>query len=526
MTTQQLIRNEIDRLHKRNSGDWQSLIRSVNDHYRPINLNTSQWIALNLPPTVKNVDLEWSRGTGKTTITAAFTRRVAINLPRGVFQWEVPTYQKILTEIMPSYIHALEMQGLYNGLHYFIGRKPPAAWRWPEAYKPPKSYDRFISFWNGFGITLISQDIPGAGRGLNTDGRFADECVMLNKQRLDEESGPSIRGSNVSKLADNRYFDFRLMCSSTALTPEGAWFVDREKDAMTAPHLHRFIRANCVENIHLGWLKKDYLVEGRRQTADETTFEAEYLNIRPQFARNGFYGLLRGEKHGYTDFDYTQYANRIGAQPLCLGDADRVPNIPLSLGMDFGAAINCIVVGQYLPAANEMRILKSLWSKGREGKTQDDVCEEFCQYYAAHPVREVELWYDATGNHATGNTKLSRAQQAEQYLTARGWKVRRMTIAGTNPHHQEKHFLYQMLLAEDTHLPRLRLNMQNARDLYVSMSRAGVVYGRNKEIKKNKSGERVDNPQRQYATDLSDALDSIIFGKFVHLSKSFGRPLV
>lgn len=529
MTTAELIKAEIARLHQKNSGDWQSLLRQVDDHYRQIPYNFAQTIALTIGDhlkTVKNVDLEWGRGTGKTTLLAAFTRRIKNDLPRGVFQWEVPTYQKFLTEIIPAFIHGLEMQGLHKDLHYFIGKRPPARWNWDEPYKPPAKYDNFIIFHNGFGINLLSQDNQGAGRGLSTDGRIVSEATMLNRKKLDEESGPSIRGSNVQALGHKRFFDFRIMESSTPLTEAGAWFIEREQMAIETPHLHRFLRANCVENVQLGWLKKDYLTEAKRTTTDLLTFNAEYLNIRPKLTRGGFYALLDQERHSYTNYDYTKHYthDRIGAQVDCRGDADCVPNLPLVVGMDFGTAINSLVVGQHV--GKEFRVLKNFFVKGSDGMAQDDVCARFVEYYEQHPCREIRFFHDASGGFGPGNTKVSRGVQAANYFQARGWRVTRLSTQGTNPRHGEKHRLWELILEEKHHrLPRFRINRDNAKETFISMSRAQIKRGERGDIKKWKGQERVDNPNRELATDLSDALDYAVFNLFNQLSKDYGAAL-
>jgi hypothetical protein len=448
------------------------------------------------------------------------------DLPRGVFQWEVPTYQKFLTEIIPAFIHGLEMQGIYKDLHYFIGKRPPAKWNWAEPYKPPAKYDNFVIFYNGFGINLLSQDNAGAGRGLSTDGRIVSEATMLNKRKLDEESGPSIRGSNVKELGSKRFFDFRIMESSTPLVEDGAWFVERQQMAMENPHLHRFLRANCVENIQLGWLKQDYLTEARRTTTDIITFEAEYLNIRPKLTRGGFYALLDQERHSYTNFDYSKHyaPDRIGVQADCRGDADCVPGLPLLVGMDFGTAINSIVVGQHV--GKEFRILKNFFVKGAEGMAQDDACAALCDYYAEHGCKEIRFFHDASGGFGPGNIKVSRGVQAANFFQARGWKVSRLSLSGTNPRHAEKHRLWEMILEEkNERLPRFRINRQNAKETFISMARARVKRSDRGGISKWKGQERVDNKTRELATDLSDAADYLVFNMFNQLSKDYGAPL-
>lgn len=528
MNTNELIRSKIERLHDKGSADWQSLMREVDGHYKTISFNTAQMLALLIAdamPTVKHLDLEWGRGTGKTTVAAGFTRRIAMQLPRGCYQWEVPTYQKFLTEIIPAYIHALEMQGLYKDLHYFIGRRPPARWNWPEPFKPPVRYDNFITFWTGFGINLLSQDNPGAGRGLSTDGRFADEAVMLDPKKLEDESGPSIRGSNAKLFADKRFFNFRLMMSSTALTDSGEWFIAREELAADSGGSHVFLKANCVENIKLGWLAHDYLIEAKRTASDNTTFEAEYLNIRAKFVRGGFYGMLDEKKHTYSNYDYAHYTpDLIGVKPDCRGDADLVKDLPLTIGMDFGAAINSLPVSQQLPG--EFRVLKDFFVKGRDGENQDDLCQQFHEYYQYHPNKMIRFYYDATGNHQTGNTKLTRAQQVVQFLTTLGWKVIPLTLVGTNPRHFDKYRLWERIFQEtDPRMPRFRLNRMNAKTTLISMSRAKKKTGNNGEIKKDKSSERAANPKREFATDLSDALDNPVFMLYNQLMRDYGPPI-
>lgn len=529
MTTDQLIQEQIARLHARDSGDWQSLMRQVDNAYQKIPYNLAQTFALAIGdhlPTVKNVDLEWGRGTGKTTLLSAFVRRIMKDLERGSFQWEVPTYQKFLTEIIPAFIHGLEMQGLHKDLHYFIGRRPPAKWNWPEPYKPPARYDNFIIFYNGFGINLLSQDNAGAGRGLSTDGRIVSEAVMLNKRKLDEESGPSIRGSNVRALGGKRFFDFRIMESSTPLTESGAWFIERENLALADPAKHRFLKANCVENIKLGWLKPDYLVEGKRTTTDVVTFEAEYLNIRPRLNRGGFYALLDQERHTYTNYDYNRHytPDKIGVKPDSRGDWDCVPGSPLMVGMDFGTAINSIVVGQHI--GDEFRVLKNFFVKGSEGMVQDDACAMLCEYYEHHGCKEIRFFHDASGGFGTGHTKVSRGVQAANYFQSRGWKVIRLSFQGTNPRHAEKYRLWEVILSEkNTRLPKFRINMSNAKETFISMARAQIRKSERGEIKKWKGQERINNPNREFATDLSDALDYLVFTVFNQLSRDFGAPL-
>jgi hypothetical protein len=152
-----------------------------------------------------------------------------------------------------------------------------------------------------------------------------------------------------------------------------------------------------------------------------------------------------------------------------------------------------------------------------------DLFRQFAQYYQHHDTKVVYLWYDNTGNLRTGNTRVTRAEQAKDLLRQLGWTCHLMTTGGTNPHHELKHQLWQVILKEDRPgAIRYRINRSNCRELYISMKNARTAQGRNGEIKKDKSSERSGKLPRQEATDLSDANDSPIFGMFHTLLQGSG----
>lgn len=56
-------------------------------------------------------------------------------------------------------------------------------------------FDNFISFSNGNGLLLLSQDRAGSARGASVDYEILDEALTINKQRYDEETSPTNRGN-------------------------------------------------------------------------------------------------------------------------------------------------------------------------------------------------------------------------------------------------------------------------------------------------------------------------------------------
>ena len=516
----ELIKEEIQNLHEKGSGDWQSLSRQVLNNYKPISMNPLQ-IAMALVPDLlpkkkgqergTEIIVEAGRGAGKSTGISTTMRRIAQEMVRSNNILIGSTYQQILTRTLPSTIHGLELQGWFQGLHYFIGRRPPKAWKWPLPYQPPNRFEKVIYFYTGAVYNLISQDVTGDGRGLNADSAIGDEAALLSKKKLDSDTKPTIRGSKLSAFRDHPLFLNELYCSTTPLTADGKWLVDMEEQARRYSDFIKFLKATCTVNQHN--LPSDYLAKASRSTLP-WIFNAEYHNIRPRFVKDSFYPLLDEDRHCYNDFDYNFY-HTPGQQPDCRGDQDLTKGIPLILGVDWGAAINCLTVNQHLRSINEYRTLKDFFVLGDNQQIQDDLLRDFHNYYKHHDCKKIYLHYDATGNHRQGNARMTKAEQARKLLTSLGWEVQLMTDYNNNPMHDYKYMLWiRILKGDDPRLPRYRMNKSNCRNIFVSMRNAQTKPGSNGEIKKDKSSERNSKIPRQEATDLSDANDTPIWNLF------------
>ncbi len=522
-----LIRSAIARLHGNNSGDYERLMRDVENRQHVLNLNLPQLLASRSQSRI--LVLEWARGTGKTTFLGMRIKQLVESMPRSTGLFIGPTYKLILTRILPSLIQGLEMVGLYENLHYFIGQQPPRAWRssWGRPNQPPRDYSRTIIFWNGTLIHLVSQDVPGDGRGLNSDWIIADEAALLNKYLMEQNTDPTLRGTNTDLYVRQPLFGSKTYISSTPLTQEGAWLLEFEEKAIAAPKEVNFISADCRENLHN--LRPGYLKDARQSSIATWIFLAEYFNKRPQMVKDGFYPLLDANTHGYDAYDYGHY-QKVGQATDCRGDGDLVKGQPLILGVDWGATINCLTVNQHLRSQNEYRTLKDFYVLGAEQKTQDDLFLQFHEYYKYHQAtcNEISLYCDASGTHKTGITKLTRAQLAQRQLTALGWNVQIRTLSGSNPLHERKHLLWSMMLSgqHSQHFPTYRINRSNARNTWVSMKYARARNaGTSRAIHKDKRVERSAKIPRQHATDLSDANDAPVFGLFGHLLRYVGASV-
>lgn len=525
LSQKELIKKEIESLHYHNRGNAavEQLIKQVKNNYKPITFNPLQMFVLLLRQLgITDLTVEAGRGAGKSTAIADWSREVVYNMPRSNNLLIGETYQQILTRTLPSTILGWENLGLFQGLHYFVGRKAPVKWKWKLPYQPPKKFDNAIHFHNGTVYTLISQDKGNDGRGLNSDSQIKDEAGILDRNKLEQNTNPTQRGSFLKKFEDKLMFLSDLSVSTTPLTQKGNWFLEKEEYANLNPDKARFIKATCKVNEKN--LPKEYLPKAKA-TMLLWIFLAEYLNVRPRQIKGGFYPLLDESKHTYNNFNYDYY-QKVGQAVDCRGDADLVKKKPLILSVDWGAVINCLVACQHL--GKEFRALKSMYVLGDNKEIQDDLFEQFHEYYKHHQKtnNNIYLWYDNMGNNETGNTKYTRAKQAQRQLTALGWKVVLKTRGGRNPAHGKKHLLWNAMLKEDhPRLPVFRMNMSNCKELWVSMFNAKALIGSRDEIKKDKRSERSDTILRQHATDLSDAMDASVFGLFNHLLKGYGSVL-
>jgi hypothetical protein len=527
---------------------------------KPLSMNVPQLrFAATQPKESVNV---WGRATGKSTIIAWLMHMIVKTMPRAAWTITGATYQAILTRTLPSTRASLERLGYYHGVHYFIGKKPDAAYGFKEPYQPPHNYKNALIFRNGTLFHLVSQDKGGgSARGLNTDGGICDESLLLDKERFDQEVSTTIRGNY-------QYFDkcrlhggvhhFTSMpygASASWLLKAGDYydrdgvdikltraelvrlqlaFID-EKDPRKRlklwPEIDQLMRriryypdkngfmyseANVFEN--LTNVKLKYLENERRKLTDYT-FKVELLNMRTDKVEGGFYANLDPAVHTYTAYD-NEHLRLVGLDGQQLlseqqldsrQDSDCKSHLPLRGAVDWGAKITCMTIAQQ--ELQQLNVLKDLYVLAPQ--ILDHLAKEFCRYYAYHLCKEFYFHYDHTGNSRQANSDLTYAEQFAKILRANGWTVY-MVSKGAAPEHKDKYLLISRLLSElDPRYPRLRFNKHNYKQGLLSMSLAPVteVLG---VVKKNKSSERSSTVPPEQATHLSDTFDILVWGLYQH----------
>ena len=368
----------------------------------PVTLNNSQLISV-VNNAKSQVDIH-GRGTGKAYIIGWEINNIVRTMPRSVTSITGRTYGQILTRTLPSTMKFLETLGYIKDIDYVIGRKPPKGFL--DSYEKINKYENFISFRNGTGFLMLSQERQGSSRGPNLDREIVDEALTLSKTRYDEEVSPANRGNEerFGQKSPNhirQHHGFRYV-SSMPYSQEQKWLLDYgnyyETDAgiqifdiwnrivalqlqliqakikddtqlfkqiwnevlrlklkitpFTSKTGLLFTLANAFDNIsNLGF---SYIVrEYEKQSL--LTFMIEILNWIIDKVEDCYYHIDT-QKHIYYDATNDDFitlfaqSNNFDAtqleNPDCRFDLDCDPSRPLEVTPDWGSSINLFSVGQ------------------------------------------------------------------------------------------------------------------------------------------------------------------------------------
>lgn len=540
---------------------------------KPIHLNIPQ-LTNQLVKATKSYHV-WARGTGKTTgVLSLFYLENARTMPRGQHGIVGATFQQLLVRTLPPIIQMWNRLGYKEGQHFVVGREPSEKfkrmWKWQPPRTKPLDSKYAIYWFNGAVNVLISQDRAGSSNGLSLVSLGGDEAKLLNKERLDDETIPALRGdrSHFGHLSS-----YRSECYTTDMptTPASSWILDKasemdetqieliiqfqlkvnllRKELLTCSQekrpgiirkiksfeskLHQlriprkvgneykysifYSEASALDNMDV--LGPEYLSDMKR-ILSTSKYETSILNKRKLQIENGFYGNLVPEKHGtewfnngYLDSFIGDLANRNLTNADSRQDSGFNPNEPLDIAFDYGDKINTIVVGQWV--GNEYRILNNLYVLHPE--LVDAVVQKFCDYYKHYRAKTVTYIFDHTALPSSGVTDFNYYLRVIETLKRNGWTIIERYI-GNAPRHETKYEFVNLLLQEsDPNLPRIRYSRTRCKYMETSMLNAGIKPS-DRGFKKDKSTERDPNVPAEESTHISDAFDTLVFGKLHQIS--------
>jgi hypothetical protein len=513
-------------------------------------------------PRMRNSQNVWGRGTGKSSGISWLMNHILETMPRSTWAIQGASFQQLLTRTLPGTFEFMERQGFENGIDYFINRQPPKGIDLP--YYRPLKYDNYITLVHpsgySVGFTLMSQD-RSSSRGANVDGIICDESLLLDVDEFNKQATFTNRGHDEyfkknpihhgvfhfssMPVGDSWLFrnedyyikdGFDLTSLRNKIIDLQMVFVQNrdKKDRLeiyremlplmdkmrfyvskTGKYYSEWNIFDNIENLGLRYIDDMY------DTTTEHIFLVEGLNKRVQKIVDGFYPTLNRDVHGYKGrFDYNHLDNlEFDFEKLSSLDSrqdeDCNPNIALEIGLDFGTAINWLVVGQEDLKANRFDFIKNFYVKSP--KIIDHLANEFIEYYRFHKKKLVYIYPDAQGNWKQPNKDETFVETIIRLLRQAGWQT---VVVNNKTYNKEQHDTYllwaRLLAGNESAYPTIGFNLINCKELVYSMEQT-PAYDHDGRIKKNKQSEKKLTTNREAATDAGDAADQIIYYKYRRL---------
>lgn len=511
------------------------------------------------------------RGTGKSTgIIAPRMKNCLLNMPGSNNGLLAKTFKQIKTRTLPATIGGWKKLGFLPDVHFVIGKKADKKLNFELPEEEPADWEHCIHWFTGAIVSMSSQDRKNDSNGLNLQSLHADEAKLLDYEDMTESIVPTLRGlPKFKNLVEYRSLTFT---SDMPTTPQAKWLLDvetemdrdivdlifqiqiqlqelqhklfkattksaqerylyqisaleKEMNLLRIPNHEKeypghtyFAEADSISNIDM--LTPEY-VDIQYRNLPDFVFYTSILNRRPKGIEVSkmFYAHL-SQRHFYTKYNYNHIDSVKDLSPendSCEGDAD-VEDMPLDLLIDWGGNINSLLVAQLHEGDYKYRYLKEFFALHEDKEHIEHAIKKFCRYYATHPSRIVNMYYDRNGNGKVANSDESYAEYAARILYGEGWLVNLMTHE-ENPNHSDKYkFFIIALSGQDRNLPGIEINSANCPNLEIALfnTPTKIVKG---EVGKDKGSERPDSsvPHRQ-ATHVTDAFDYGYYTRF--------RPLI
>lgn len=500
--------------------------------------------------------LIWARMTGKTTGPISDKLLDNMNaMPRSLGGLLSYSYVGLMTNILPQIISSWQKYGYYENIHYWIGKKPPEKLKIPNSYYNIKDYTHLITRYDGSQIALMSAD-RALYNGKNIDYLVADELRLQGEEKVREIEltvrgnaeyfghlachGSRLYTTDMPRGADQQWV-LRARYEMDSEVIEGIllvqakiaelkWQIEKSKSndrinmlyakiADYETYLNKlrmgttyFSVASALDNIHSVGFQA---IKNLKKILSDKDFQISILNKELVDLENGFYGLLN-ENHFY-DAPNFHNIDKAGsglytgeAQRDCSWDSDVNPHKPLDVACDYGARINCLVVGQRRNK-KDYNILKDMFVSGQD--RIGDLANKFAHYYKYHSNKIINYYYDHT---AIGGNNMVAGNAANTFATTlrkHGWIVNEHYIGQATTHNYRYHLWQDTFAGKKPNFFPL-FNRTNCSDLKTAMENANKLYKGTKEIAKDKSSEKPSSKTlAQHSTHLTEALDMLRVGK-------------
>ncbi|WP_342086079.1 terminase large subunit domain-containing protein [Dyadobacter sp. OTU695] len=468
-------------------------------------LSTKQKIFIN--STAKRKTLLAGRAFGKTFTLLVCIGYIAKILGRAKFFLAGRTFKQVLDIVLTDSADAWSQMGWYEYHekvnpfgNYVLFKEPPADW--PKPYKPPKSYNRCITFDSGFCLQLLSFEKPDSNRGHNFDGGFIDESAIFKSDWVSKILMATLYRANSWRFKDNHLHNAFYDFTSNPWTQTGQWIFKTEELMRENPEKYLFLEGTAHDN---PTLSPEYITNMEENT-EPLVFRIEVLNERLKKLPNCYYPKFDSDKHCTSDI-YNFDMNADGLWVPTYSDYD--PNKALEVSLDFNNYICCGIICQDAPG--KLKVINNVYVKqAKEEKTlAETLAIAISDAYPDHVRKDIIVYGDASASSKSAGSNTPMFAQVVAELRRLGWRVY-LRVLKANPEHKDRYVLIDAILAEGSpHYPKVRINLNYCKALIISIQNTPIT----NEFKKDKSSEGTSTPQ-EYATHLSDCLDYILYYKY------------
>ena len=490
------------------------------------------------------------RGTGKGVLHSATFLRNVQAMPGSTTAIVAPNAKRAKTNTLPSMLMHLEAWGYRRGIHWEIGKKPPAKLGWPKPLIEPDDWENILSFYTGAIGQIISQDRSGTSNSKSFDFLDIDEAKFIDFEQLKDETFQANRGQ-LREFGSCPWHHGMLVTSDMPVTRRGSWFLRYEEksdpeviaalqglivrlnsqrqklDAGTGcdVYLQQSVRQlekdiaemrrhalfyktySSLTNVDV--LGLDYILKMKRDLPP-LVFQTSILCMPVEILKDGFYSSMKpGHKYAAkpTSFTDNMEFGSTPSIPDCRMDGDLQPDLPLCIAFDYNNNINWLVAGQAIEGMRRLNVVRSFFVKYE--RKLPELVRDFCHYYRYFPNKTVVYYYDHTAlgsNYAVNDEDFHWV--VVQELERAGWNVIDKYI-GRTMGHLEKFLLINRGFSGQARLMPF-FNEEGNEALLTSIQLAGVYNG-----KKDKRGEKLaetEEDRLEARTDGSDAFDTLYIG--------------
>ncbi len=516
---------------------------------------------------VMNVDanemyIVGSRGIGKSEgMDAPRLLRCVFGMPGSMGGMLSPSYKKLKKNTLPAVCKALAEMGYYNNVHYVIGLKPPKHFHKPIV--EPFDYDYVMSWFNGTIIHLLSFDGSMSANSMSLDWILGFEAKFLDKQKIDEEVIPAVRGYN-KDFEHHPLFHSKFFTTDMPTFKSGMWILEKEKEmdkaliddirklsndlsfataylseaeadgnTTSVNYYNRKVkevtkelnkkRQNAVyfgeysalDNIEI--LGEEWFITQYRNLPN-IIYRTAILNQRNRKVENGFYSALNEGLHCYiapdrkVELDLLGY-NYDNFNDDCRYDGDIDDTKSLCIALDYNSAISSVAVGQR--SNGKAKAIK--WMFVKTPKKLEELMNEFADYYTPLSNRNIVYYFDHTAIVTNAVSNETFKDIVVKVLRRRGFNVTECYI-GQAPAHSLKHTVIDKALKGDPSLLFPQFNKYNSEILFSAMEQTKVKQGKSGFEKDKNDEKKLDSPDApdEYKTHGTDAWDTLYWGMQYH----------